>query len=321
MSDFVSDFWSYYVALATIAGIVFCGVILYVMGRRRAPSAGAPAAGGTPGTTGHVWDDDLAEYNNPLPRWWMWMFWITIGFGLVYLVLYPGFGKLPGILGWTSAGSYAKETKEFDDRLQPLFAKYLAMDVKDLANDREAHSMGERLFLNYCSQCHGSDAHGGRGFPNLSQGEFLYGRDPAQIKTTITGGRLGVMPAFGPVLGEEKLGEVVAYVRSLSGLPSDPLKAQLGKQVFMTTCVACHGPEAKGNPVIGAPNLTDQNWLYGSSQATITETVRKGRHTSVSPGTLAMPSFKDTLGEGRIHLLTAYVWSLSKPNVTTTAAR
>jgi cytochrome c oxidase cbb3-type subunit 3 len=306
MSDFTSDFWSYYVAVLTLVSILACGVLLYIMGRMRVQR---PQAGAKTDTTGHVWDQDLAEYNNPLPRWWMWLFYITIVFSLAYLVLYPGLGKVPGILGWTSAGAYASEVKEFDARVQPLYAKYMAMDVKQVAADAQARAMGERLFLNHCAQCHGSDAGGAKGFPNLRDNDWLYGGEPENIKESITNGRNGIMPPFGPVLGEEGVKNVAAYVRSLSGLPSDRLRAQLGKTIFEQNCTACHGLDGKGNQQIGAPNLTDQIWLYGGSEATIIETITKGRGT---PGAVSrMPAHKGDLDDRKIQLLTAYVWGLS----------
>jgi cytochrome c oxidase cbb3-type subunit 3 len=316
MSDFTSDFWSWYVIVLTLASIGYCAWLLWKMSKAKVqPGAAAPSAPGagakTVELTGHTWDGDLAEYNNPLPRWWMWLFWITIAFALVYLVLYPGLGKLPGIKGWTSASQYATEAAEMDAKTKPLYDKYLAMDLKAVAADPQARAMGERLFLNYCAQCHGSDAHGGRGFPNLADKDWLYGGDPEKIRESITNGRMGVMPALGPGLGEEKVKDVVAYVRSLSGLPNDSLKAQLGKDVFMQNCAACHGPDGKGNQAIGAPNLTDQIWLYDSSEATITYGVMNGRHLGIDPEHTPMPAHKDTLGPGKIQILAAYVWGLS----------
>ncbi len=308
MSDFTSGFWNIYIIVITAASLVGCALLLVSMSKARGPAA--PAKGGKE-TTGHVWDGDLAEYNNPLPKWWLNLFWITLAFAVLYLILYPGFGSFPGVLGWSSSGAYANERRSMDAAVEPLFAKYQAMDVRQLAADPEARAMGERLFLNYCAQCHGSSAQGGIGFPNLTDKDWLYGGEPENIVTTITGGRLGVMPALGPGLGPEGVKNVVAYVRSLSGLPHDKLSAQLGKPLFAQNCAACHGADGKGNTAVGAPNLTDDTWLYGSSEATITEGVMRGRHVSVSEGTLAMPSFKDVLGEAKVHLLAAYVWGLS----------
>jgi cytochrome c oxidase cbb3-type subunit 3 len=307
MSDFTSGFWSVYVAFITLAGIAGCAWLLMVNARAR---KAAKDAGGT-ATTGHMWDGDLTEYNNPLPAWWRNLFWITIVFALGYLVLFPGLGSMKGVLGWTSTGAYEKERTDADARTAPLFARFAATPVEKLAGDAEARALGERLFLTYCSQCHGSAALGAKGIPNLTDRDWLYGGDPATIEATIGGGRLGVMPALGATLGTDNTRNVAAYVRSLSGLPHDSLRAQLGKPVFAQSCAACHGPDGKGNTAVGAPNLTDDVWLYGSTEAAILEGIDNGRHMNVSPGTLAMPSFKDTLGEQKIHLLAAYVWGLS----------
>jgi cytochrome c oxidase cbb3-type subunit 3 len=308
VSDFHSAFWPLFVTVGTVAAIVFCAWLLLATSRAR---VAAPSPDGSPGTTGHVWDGDLTEYNNPLPRWWRNLFWITIVFGVAYLVLYPGVGMISGTLGWTSDGAWRAEEADVAARVQPLFDRFATASVETLAADPEARAMGERLFLNNCAQCHGSAAVGGKGFPNLTDRDWLYGGTPEAITASITSGRLGVMPAFGPSLGEEGVREVASYVRSLSGLPNDGLRAQLGKPRFMENCAACHGADGKGNIAVGAPNLTDATWLYGSNEATIMETIRQGRHTTVSAGSLAMPSFKDTLGEARVHLLTAYVWGLS----------
>ena len=317
MSDFTSEFWNWWVIVLTVGGIAYCAWLLWRTSQAKAPpgqaAAATPAAqaGNKVELTGHTWDSDLAEYNNPLPRWWMWLFWITIVFSIVYLVLYPGLGRVTGIVGWTSASAYAKESAEADAKTRPLYEKYLAMDLKAAAADPQAKAMGERLFLNYCAQCHGSDARGGRGFPNLADKDWLYGGEPEIIRESITNGRMGVMPALGPSLGDEKVRNVAAYVRSLSGLPADGLKAQLGKEVFMQTCAACHGPEGKGTPALGAPNLTDQVWLYDGSEATIRDGIMKGRHVGIDPEHKPMPAHKDALVAGKIQILAAYVWGLS----------
>ena len=309
MSDFTTDFWGAYVAILTLVSVLACGVMLFVMGRMRVQARPKQDGAAMPGTTGHVWDGDLAEYNNPLPRWWMWLFYITIVFSLIYLLLYPGLGTFRGLLGWSSADAYAIERKQLDDQTKPLYAKYLAMDPKTVAADPQARAMGERLFLNYCAQCHGSDAGGSKGFPSLRDNDWLYGGEPQTIKESITNGRNGIMPPFGAVLGEAGVKNVAAYVRSLSGLAHDDLRAQLGKQLFVQNCSACHGLDGKGNPQLGAPNLTDSVWLYGGSEATIIETVTKGRGSASE--ITRMPAHKDRLDQGKIQLLTAYVWGLS----------
>ncbi len=314
MADFTSSFWNLYVIVLVVVSIAGCAWLLFATGRiKMASKSGAKDASGKPavGVTGHVWDGDLQEYNNPLPKWWSNLFWITIVFAVVYLVLYPGLGNLPGVLGWTSGGAYAKERTEFEDRLKPLYEKYAKMDVAQIAADSAARQTGERMFLTYCSPCHGSDARGGRGFPNLTDHDWLYGGEPDNVVTSITGGRMGVMPAFGPVLGEDGVRNAVAYVRSLSGLPHDNLRAQLGKPIFAANCAACHGAAGTGNQAIGAPNLTDDIWLYGSSEKIMTEGVTGGRHLDITDGHLPMPSFGPTLGPDKIKLLAAYVWGLS----------
>jgi cytochrome c oxidase cbb3-type subunit 3 len=239
-----------------------------------------------------------------MPRWWMFMFYLTILFGIGYLVLYPGLGSYAGRLGWQSAGAYRQELAKADADYGPLFAQYLKRDLKDVASDPQAHAIGERLFLTYCAQCHGSDARGNKGYPNLTDTDWLYGGEPSVIKETIMKGRNGQMPPMGAALGSDKDVENVAhYVMSLSGAPADPIKVAFGKPKF-AACAACHGPDAHGNPMLGAPNLTDKVWLYGGSPETIMETIRKGRNNT-------MPAWGEFLGEGKAHVLAAYVWSLS----------
>jgi cytochrome c oxidase cbb3-type subunit 3 len=313
MSDFTSNFWNLWVIVLTVASIIGCAVLLVSTGRIKVTGKAGPKdpAGGKVDVTGHVWDGDLQEYNNPLPKWWMNLFWITIFFAVVYLILYPGLGNMPGVLGWTSSGAYKHEVSEFDDRLKPLYEKYAKMDVEQIAADAAARQTGQRLFLTYCSPCHGSDAMGGKGFPNLTDKNWLYGGSPETIVTTITGGRMGVMPAFGPVLGEEGVRNAVAYVRSFTNLPHDNLKAQLGKPIFEANCAACHGPDGKGNQAMGAPNLTSGVWMFGSSEKAMIEGVMKGHNNTYAGGPTPMPSFKDTLSATQIRLLAAYVWGLS----------
>ncbi|GAA5157553.1 cytochrome-c oxidase, cbb3-type subunit III [Viridibacterium curvum] len=297
MSDFVSSFWHYYVLGLVILSLLYCGWVLVSNMSRRKP--------GPVELHDHVWDEDLQEYNNPLPRWWLYLFWATLIFGVVYFVLYPSLGNLPGKAGWTSANQYDAEVKKAEERYAPLFARFEKQDLAELAKDPEAQATGQRLFLNYCAQCHGADGQGSKGFPNLTDADWLYGGEPATIKTTILGGRQGVMPALGAAIGSDGTKDVANYVRSLSGLANDSLRAARGREIFAANCVACHGPEGKGNPALGAPNLTDKTWLYGSSEATIVETVTKGRQNQ-------MPAFKDLVGESRVHVLAAYVLSIKK---------
>ncbi len=297
MADFVSSGWSIYISAVTTVSILFCVWLCWVLASKK-------AAGSSVETTGHVWDETLAEYNNPLPRWWLYLFYITIAFAVGYLVLYPGFGASKGQFGWSQVGQYETEVQKAKAVYEPLFTRYLSQDIKQVAADPEARAMGERLYLTYCVQCHGSDARGSRGFPNLSDKDWLYGGDPEKIKETILGGRQGMMPPMAAAVGEAADVENVAnYVLSLSQSGHDPAKAALGKAKF-GACAACHGPDGTGNPALGAPNLTDKTWLYGGGVATIIESINKGRSNQ-------MPAFKDLLGEGKAHVLSAYVWSLS----------
>ncbi len=289
---------SYWVIALTLVNIFACyWLIKWTMKVREGESAVGEV-------TGHAWDG-LQEYNNPLPRWWLWLFYFTIVFALVYLVLYPGLGNFKGMLGWSSAGQYMDEVKTADAKYGPIFARFAGTPIPELAKDKQAMEAGRRLFATYCTQCHGSDAGGTTHFPNLTDNDWLYGGTPEKIKETILNGRNGLMPPMGPVLGEQGVEEVAAYVMSLSGREVDPKLAEAGKQKFVSAgCVGCHGMDAKGNQAIGAPNLTDTTWLHGSTARSIKETITKGRKSH-------MPAHKDFLGEDKVHLLAAYVYSLS----------
>lgn len=297
MSDFTSDFWSYYVAVITVVSILACAVLLWTMSSKRVP-------GQKTEVMGHVWDGDLEEYNNPLPNWWRWLFYITIVFSLAYLVVYPGLGSFPGTFKWTSTGQYQTEQARAAERFGPLFDRYAAMDIPTVAADPQAREIGQRLFLNYCAQCHASDARGSRGYPNLADGDWLWGGDPATVKASIVNGRNGVMPPFGAILGDEGARDAAHYVLSLSGLTHDGLRAARGRELYAANCAACHGVEGKGNPALGAPNLTDKTWLYGGGETSIAETIRKGRNNH-------MPAWGEFLGDAKAHVLAAYVWGLS----------
>ena len=299
MADFVNSGWGLFVAIVTLASIAFTFLLALAMSRKRAPGEEIE-------TTGHTWDGDLAEYNNPLPRWWLYMFYLGCAFGLVYLVLYPGLGALKGQLGWSSRGEYEQEIAQAKAVYEPLFAKYLAQDIPTVAADPEARAMGERLFLTYCTQCHGSDGRGSRSFPNLTDNDWLGTGEPDYIQSTIMEGRTGMMPPMAAAVGTPADVENLAhYVLSLSDSAPDAMKAALAKDKFVA-CMACHGEGGVGNPMIGAPRLSDKIWLYGGSLASVIETITLGR-------TNQMPSFKDSLGEGKIHVLAAYVWGLSHP--------
>ena len=299
MADFTNGFWDYYIALITLLAIAGCGVLLWSQSTHTV-QPGEPVDG----TTGHVWDDDLRELNTPLPRWWMWLFYLTIVFALVYLVLYPGLGSYAGKLKWKSSGEYQQELARAQSDYGPLFARYASQDLKVVAADPQAHAIGERLFLTYCAQCHGSDARGNQGYPNLTDRDWLFGGAPEVIKTTIMQGRSGMMPPMGAALGSDADIENVAhYVKSLSGMTADPIKMVVGHSKF-AACAACHGATGTGNLALGAPNLTDKVWLFGGSTETVMETIRAGRSST-------MPAFGEFLGNDKAHLLAAYVWSLS----------
>ncbi len=309
MADFINGFWGPYITVITIVSIIGCGLLLWSQSTVKIPMS----KDGKAETTGHSWDEGLEELNNPMPRWWMWMFYLTIVFGFAYLALYPGLGTYAGKLGWKSSGEYEAELKAADAEYGPLFEKFKGTEMKALAADPQARAIGERLFLTYCSQCHGSDARGNKGYPNLTDADWLHGGDPDVIKATILKGRHGQMPSMAAAVGGEKDIENVAhYVQSLSGAASDPIKASFGKEKF-GACAACHGADGKGNQALGAPNLTDKVWLYGGSTATIMETIRKGRDN-------VMPPFGEFLGEDKVHVLSAYVWGLSN-NSTLDAAK
>lgn len=297
MSDFTSNFWSIYVAGLTIVSIVACLLLLWTAGRKKVVAS-------HDNTTGHVWDEDLREMNNPLPRWWVWLFVITVVFSLGYLAAYPGLGTYAGKLGWSTEGVYQSEIAKANKELEPLYAKYVAMKPEDIAKDAGAMAIGERLFMNNCSQCHGSDARGSKGFPNLTDGDWLHGGAPEKIQETLTAGRIGNMPPMAAAVGTpDDVRNVAHYVLSLSGSPHDSVKASLGKEKF-AACGACHGADGKGNQALGAPNLTDGIWLHGWGEAAIVNMVNNGKVNQ-------MPAQGEKLTPAQIHVLTSYVWSLS----------
>ncbi|WP_284337180.1 cytochrome-c oxidase, cbb3-type subunit III [Comamonas sp. NoAH] len=301
MSDFVNNFWSVYVAGITVVGIIACLILLIITARKKVVSDGD-------NTTGHVWDEDLRELNNPMPRWWVWLFVITIIFGLLYLVAYPGLGAYTGKLQWSQVSAYEAEVEKANAELAPLYARFSAMSTEEMAKDGQAMAVGERLFMNNCAQCHGSDARGSIGFPNLTDHDWLGGGAPENIKQTITEGRMAMMPPQAEAIGTpEDVRNLAHYVLSLSGSPHDSLKASLGKTHF-TVCAACHGMDGKGNTLLGAPNLTDDIWLHGWGEQRIVEQITNGKMNE-------MPAQKSKLTPAQIDVLTAYVWGLSnKPS-------
>lgn len=297
MSDFVSGFWSTYVAAITLAGIAGCLLLLWVTSRKKVPAR-------SDNTTGHVWDEDLTEMNNPLPLWWVGLFILTIVFSVGYLIAYPGLGTYQGELKWTQTGEYEAEVEKATKALEPLYAQFTSRTPEQLAGDPAAMAIGERLFMNNCAQCHGSDARGSKSFPNLADGDWLHGGTGEKIKESIAKGRTGTMPPMAAAVGgSEDVRNVAHYVLSLSGNPHDSLRAQLGKSKF-TACAACHGMDGKGNAALGAPNLADDVWLHGWGEQAIVAIINTGKSNQ-------MPAQEDKLTLAQIHVLSGYVWGLS----------
>ncbi len=298
-SQFTSPFWHYYIVAIVVASFIYVTWLLLSQDKVKLKK------GEEVKTTGHSWDG-IEEYNNPMPRWWFWMFIMTILFGIGYLVAYPGMGDYKGVFNWTSRGQYNKEVAAADKTVNALYGKYSKMKVEDVAKDKNAMTIGKNLFDTYCIQCHGSDAQGSRGFPNLTDSDWIYGGTPDKIHETITNGRLGAMPSWGKILGTEGVRDVANYVMSLSkDRAYDEERAARGKEIFQTSCAVCHGANGQGT-MNTAPALNDNTWLWGGSEKAIIETVTNGRKNQ-------MPAWKDFLTEDKIHLLTAYVWGKSHP--------
>lgn len=300
-SQFTSPFWSYYIIAIVVCSFIFIFWLLISQNRIKLKK------GEDVQTMGHSWDG-IEEYNNPLPRWWFWMFLATIVFSIGYLVLYPGLGDFKGIgfngKPWTSAGQYQEEVQAAEKETGALYAKYKNMSIPDVAKDPAAMTIGQNLFNTYCIQCHGSDANGSRGFPNLTDTDWLYGGTPEKIHESIAKGRVGIMAPWGPALGEEGVKDVTHYVMSLSpDKEHNQERAARGKDIFATNCVACHGDKGQGTMGM-APNLTDDTWLWSGSEKGIMETITGGRHNQ-------MPAWEGFLSEEKIHMLTAFVWGKS----------
>ncbi|GAB2660661.1 cytochrome-c oxidase, cbb3-type subunit III [Vibrio panuliri] len=321
----MTTFWSLWIIIITVGTLLGCAALLYwCLKDKMGVEEGADM--------GHEYDG-IRELNNPLPKWWTYLFVGTFIFAAIYLALYPGLGNFKGFLGWQSSNQtvrslaeskaaiegaqenkqldqYAKELDDADAYFGEAFRRLAYVDgteelksIPDIAQDPEAIKVGQRLFLQNCSQCHGSDARGQTGFPNLADNAWLYGGEPQAIVTTVMQGRIGQMPGWQAALGEQGVKEVVSYTLSLSGRSVNAKEAEAGKARFVV-CAACHGTDGKGNPAVGAPDLTDQYWLFGGSRAAVTETVMNGRSG-------VMPAWKDILGEDKVQLVSAYVWSLS----------
>ena len=302
MSDFISSGWSIYVAAATLLSLIACLALLLFAAKRKVVLRpdGKPDA-----TTGHTWDVDLTELNNPLPRWWMWLFIITVVFSFGYLWFYPGLGSAAGAFGWTSANQHSTEREQAQQAAAPLYARFAALTPEQLAADAQAMGVGERLFVNHCATCHGSDARGSKGFPNLTDNDWLWGGTPEAIAQTISAGRQGMMPPMAAAVGNAAdVRKVANFVLSLSGVAPDPIAAQLGREKFVV-CAACHGPKGEGNIALGAPTLTDKVWLHGWGEQQVIGMIAQGK-------TNVMPAHAERLSAEQIKVLAAYVWQLSR---------
>lgn len=306
MSDFNSSVVALLIAAVTLVGVLACGVFLWVQASKKLKLSLDEHTN----STGHVWDEDLKELNNPMPRWWMGLFYITIVFALAYLAYFPGLAVYEGSSKWTSADQYNAERASVDAKAAPLYAQFATLSLEQIATHPQAMDMGQRIFLNNCAQCHGSDGRGSKGFPNLTDRDWLYGGDAEVIRTSIQDGRNGAMPPMAAAVGNSDQQRAVAqYVLSLSGRENDSLRAQLGRSKFKEVCAACHGGEGKGNTALGAPNLTDRIWLYGGTEKAILETMRNGRENH-------MPSHASILTNEQIRVLASYVWGFSnKPAI------
>ena len=299
MGNFSNGFWDLFLFVVMVFSIGGLAIFVFVQSKGKAPAPGTSAE-----PTDHVWDEDLRELNNPLPAWWRNMFYITLAFGALYLLFYPGLGSNSMFLGWTQITQYEEEMAAAEATYGPLFARFEDEPIEALAKNEDALKMGERLYASYCTQCHGSDAGGVRGYPNLRDNDWLWGGTPARIEETILAGRQAVMPAWKAVLNDDGVKQITQYILSLGGREHDADAAAKGKAHF-ALCVACHGADGRGNTMLGAPNLTDDVWLYGGSPKVIEASVSGGRNGK-------MPAHREFLGQAKVHLLAAYVFSLSQ---------
>jgi len=292
-------FWAWFVAAGTIAFVIWCVWLISWAGKQ------GPQNKEDEDLVGHKWDGDLEEWNNPAPKWWLYLYFITIAWAIGYLVVYPGIGPFEGLLGWSQQGQYESEMQAAEDRYEPIYARFADMEFAALAQDPDAQKLGKSLFASYCTTCHGSDARGATGYPNLTDDDWLWGSSEAAITTTITLGRNSIMPTLSAALGGETgIDNMVRYVRSLSGTVEADAAAMSAQPMFVALCSACHMPDGSGNPALGGPNLTDVITLYGSSSEVIRTTIVEGRNG-------VMPPHGELLGEKRTKILAAYIYSLS----------
>ncbi len=292
-------FWHWFVAAGTIIFVIWC-TWLIAWSAKQGPQNVADDE-----VVGHKWDGDLEEWNNPAPKWWLYLYFITIAWTVGYLIAFPGLGAWQGTLGWSQEGQYESEMQAAASRYEPIYERFAAMDFVDLVKDEDAIKLGKSLYASYCTTCHGSDARGAVGYPNLTDQDWLWGNSEAAIVATLENGRNAVMPVLAPALGgEQGIDNMVRYVQSLSGAIEADANAQSAKPMFLALCSACHNADGAGNPALGAPNLTDDIWLYGGSDEAIRTTLVEGRNG-------IMPAHGDLLGDNRTKILAAYVYSLS----------
>ena len=293
-------FWAWFVAAGTIVFVIWC-VWLIGWSAKQGPQGVEDED-----LVGHKWDGDLEEWNNPAPKWWLYLYFITIAWAVGYMIAYPGIGAFDGLLGWTQEGQYDQEMASAEARYAPIYERFAGMEFEALAEDPDALSLGRSLFASYCTTCHGSDARGAPGYPNLTDDDWQWGGTEQDIVTTITSGRIAVMTPWAQLLGSDQaVDDMVTYVQSLSGIVDESEVADSARTQFATFCVACHMPTGTGNPLLGAPDLTDAVWLYGSSRDAIRTAIVEGRNGQ-------MPPHGELLGENRTRILAAYVYSLSQ---------
>ncbi len=299
----MSNFWSFWIISLTVLTLV--GTIWLLFANRKSSyrsSQNGLNQAGEPPTTGHS-HDGIEEYDNPLPAWWLNLFLGTILFSVIYLILFPGLGSFPGLLEWTQEKSWQSAVDTAERQFQQQFKALSQTSIAELAQNKEAMRMGQRLFANNCAACHGSNARGAVGFPNLTDDAWLWGGSAEAIKTSIADGRTGSMPAWGSILNDEQITQVTDYVVSLSSTENTSESTE-GKTVFQTYCAACHGAEGQGMTALGAPDLTDTVWLYGGNPEAVRASIEFGRSGK-------MPAHKPLISAEKIHILSAYVYSLS----------
>jgi cytochrome c oxidase cbb3-type subunit 3 len=298
----MSAFWHWFIVIITLAFTAAMVWLFIATGKTKVPT-GTNQEGQE--TTGHVWDEDLEELNNPMPRWWLWLFYASVIFSLVYLVLYPGLGRFEGTLGWSSEGQYQQERAAANAAFEERFGQLVSLPLEELARNPEALEAGRNLYRTNCSTCHGSDARGARGYPNLTDSHWIWGSQPEQVWTSIYQGRQAAMPGFDGALNDQEITRTAVYVQQLAGQSVDTSMAAAGKRHFDLLCAACHGGDGTGNPILGAPDLTAGIYTYGGSIDDLRHTIRSGRNG-------VMPAQRDLLGESRARLVTAYVISLDQ---------